>query len=149
MSRAWWAVPGVALLTSFYACGGGGGSPTTPTPSPSPVERALVDVPSLSLAAGFGVLEPFSADRPGGIAVTVDWTRPENDVDVYLIVGACTSEQFLSGQCQVVTYSDSTTAKPEQLAVTRSSPNSYALFVVNNGPGDEQVAYQVVLVTAS
>lgn len=143
--RAGRIVLGVTLGLSLAACGGGSGSPTTPAPS----ERVIVDVPGLGLAEGFAVLETFAANVPGGIRITVDWTLAENDIDIYLTAGQCDFDQFAGGQCQLITFSDSTTAKPERLAVTRSTPGTYTLVIVNNGPGDEQIAYQVVLASAS
>jgi len=146
-SRAGRSVLGVALAVSLGACGGGSDSPTA-TPV-VPTERLIAEGAGVALGAGFVLVQPFSANVAGGIRMTVDWTLPENDIDIVMALGECDLALLQAGECQVITFSDSTTAKPEQLAVTRSTGASYTLLVLNNGPGDESISYQVVLVTAS
>jgi hypothetical protein len=121
----------------------------TPSPSPSPV---IVQAPPVVVAQGSGslgkrllALIPFSTTVAGKIDVTVDWTFATDDVDVYLVRGACSFDQFVAGQCTMVSFSESTTAKPEKLSVPGAAAGSYVLLIGNLGPADESAAYQVVL----
>lgn len=79
--------------------------------------------------------------------MTVDWTFATNDVHVYLVRGACTFDQFVTNQCNLVTFSESTVAKPERLTAPGAAAGSYILLIGNVGPADESVAFQVVLTT--
>jgi hypothetical protein len=88
---------------------------------------------------------PLITTLPGTLDVTVDWTFASNNVDVYLARGSCSFEQFVATQCQVLSTSESATAKPEKLRVPGTTAGTYTLLVGNRGPADESVAYQVVL----
>jgi hypothetical protein len=114
----------------------------TPTPAPPP---AVVSQGSGSIEVLNVALINFGTSQAGRLEVTVDWTFATNDVDVYLFRGSCTPDQFLAMQCQVVTFSESTTAKPERLTASGAAAGSYVLAIGNAGPGDESVAFQVVL----
>ena len=77
--------------------------------------------------------------------MTVEWTFASNDVDVFVERGACDCSSAQAGACQDVAGSESTTAKPERLAVPNLSAGSYTLVVANVGPGRESAAYEVGL----
>jgi hypothetical protein len=66
-------------------------------------------------------------------------------VDVALVRGDCSSEQFVAQQCPILAFSVSTTAKPEIIRTDGAAAGTYTLFVENTGPTDESVSYQVVL----
>ena len=88
---------------------------------------------------------PFTTTLPGTVDVTVDWTFAANDVDVYLARGACSFDQFVADQCQVIAFSESVTAKPEKVSAAGTTAGAHTLFIGNLGPDDESVAYQIVL----
>jgi hypothetical protein len=98
----------------------------------------------LSLEAGFTGRVIVTTTRAGTLKATVDWTFDENDIDVGLFTGDCSFDQFVGGQCEMVAASASTTAKPEQIQGAAPA-GTYTLFIVNIGPGDETLSYQVVL----
>jgi hypothetical protein len=81
----------------------------------------------------------------GSLTATVEWTFAGNDIDVYLISGNCSFEQFFAQQCPELAFSESTTAKPERITVAQAPAGAYTLFVWNIGPGDESWSFQVVL----
>jgi hypothetical protein len=119
--------------------------PPPPTPPPTPPPPIVVSDGSGPLNVLTAVVRPFTTTQAGRLDVTVEWTYAANDVDVYLFRGGCTFEQFIAMQCQVVTFSESSTAKPERLTTSGAAAGSYVLVIANYGPGDESVAYQVVL----
>lgn len=140
---------GGVLVVSLAACGGGGGGgPTTPTatPVPTPTPPAVVSQGNgFPLQAGFTGRVPFTTTRTGNLEATVDWTFAANDLDVLMTRGDCSFEQAEAGQCTVLVFSLSTTAKPEKIRTDNAAPGAYTLFVENTGPGDESVSFQVVL----
>jgi hypothetical protein len=141
------ALPGCGSKGGCSSNPTGPGCQTSPTPPPPPVQPPPVVVVqgSGSLGKRLLALIPFSTSTVGKIDVTVDWTFATDDVDVYLARGACSFDQFIASQCNVMSFSESTTAKPEKLSVPGAAAGSYVLLIGNLGPADESVAYQVVL----
>lgn len=141
---------GAAILP---ACGGngGGGSVTGPSslPTPPPIMQTVVAQGSASGLQLFNVYvaPTFTTTRTGRLDVTVDWTFARNDVDAHLARGACEFIQFILGACEIVAFSESTTAKPERLTVPSAAAGVYTLLIPNFGPGRESISYQVVLTT--
>jgi hypothetical protein len=88
---------------------------------------------------------PFTTALTGTLEATVDWTYVTDDVDVYLVRGDCSPQQFVAVQCNIAAFSESVTAKPERVRLTGAVPGVYTLFVANAGPQDESVSWQVVL----
>jgi hypothetical protein len=87
---------------------------------------------------------PFTTSATGTVEAIVDWTFASNDLDVYLARGACSFEQLIVDQCTILSFSESTTAKPERPRATNVPAGTHTMWVVNIGPGDESVSYQVV-----
>ena len=147
----------VVIVAVLSGCGGNCANPAascTPPPTPSPSTSAPTPAPPVVIAQGnFGLparllaVIPLTTSATGKIDVTVDWTFATNDVDVYLARGACSFDQFVAQQCTVVTFSESTSAKPEKISAPGAAAGSYVLLIGNRGPTDESVAYQVVLTT--
>lgn len=149
-ARAVRMVPGgvaVVLLGLLAACGGGGGNPMPVTlPPPTPAPPTVVSQGSGPLALDFvAEVTPFTTTVTGTLDATVDWTFATNDVDLFLARGVCTPQLFLASLCNLAASSISTTAKPERLRLTGVPPGTYTLMIGNIGPGDESVAWQVVL----
>jgi hypothetical protein len=105
----------------------------------------VVSQGAFSLEAGFVGLLPFSTGLSGSLEVVVDWTFATNDVDVALVRGNCSFEQFEAQQCPVLAFSLSTTAKPERIRADGAAAGAYTLFVENTGPDDESLSYQIIL----
>ena len=137
-----------AALAILPACGSDS-SPTPPSTTPPttlpPPTQVVVSSGSGPLAtltaAGIG----FTTSTSGRLDATADWTFASNDVDIYLVRGACTFEQFVALQCNIVSFSESTTLKPERLTFSGAPADNYIFVIINFGPADESVAYQVVL----
>lgn len=139
-----------ALGLGLIACGGDG--PTSPTPAsvavapPAPVQSVVAQGSIGGLDAGFlTVLPSFSTSSAGTLDVTVDWTFASNDVDIYLARGACSFEQFVTDRCNIASFSESVTAKPEKLNVANAPAGSYTLLIGNHGPTVESLSFQVML----
>jgi hypothetical protein len=122
----------------------GPGCPPSPTPSPTPRPAVVIDRGEGSLPELTVLLRPVSITETGAFDATVDWTFAANDVDVFLARGNCSFEQFVQDQCAIAAGSMSTTAKPERIRLANQPAGTYTLGVVNFGPGDESVAYQLV-----
>jgi len=97
------------------------------------------------LEANFLGSVPFTTSEAGTLEATVDWTYPENDIDVFIVRDACTFDQFVALECNVVAFAISETTKPEVATAPASPAGQYTLFVGNAGPGDETTSFQVVL----
>jgi hypothetical protein len=98
----------------------------------------------MALETEFVIRAPFTTQRVGRVDVEVDWTYATNDVDVILTRGVCTFAQFEAMQCEVLSVAASTSVKPERLSIAGAAAGSYTLFIVNLGPEDDSVAWQVV-----
>ena len=137
-----------AALAVLPACGSDS-SPTPPSTTPPttlpPATQAVVASGSGSIGVLTAAGIAFTTTTSGRLDVTVDWTFASNDVDVYLVRGACTFEQFVNLQCNIVSFSESTTAKPERITFSGAPADNYVLVIANFGPADESVAFQVVL----
>jgi hypothetical protein len=142
------AAAGMTMAALLVACGGDSGGPDplpspTPTPLPPP---SVVSTGQGSLDVDFiGRAAPFTTSLTGSLEATVDWTFATNDIDVFLARGDCTPQQFVDTQCNIVAFSDSSTAKPERVRLSAAAPGVYTLLVGNVGPDRESLSWQVVL----
>jgi hypothetical protein len=143
-------LPAGALCLGLIGCGSDSPSaPTavaTPAPPPAPVQTIVAQGNSGGLEAGFlRVMPSFSIRAAGTLDVTVDWTLASNDVDVYLARGACSFQQFIADRCDIASFSESATSKPEKLNVANASAGAYTLLIGNHGPTAESISFQVML----
>jgi hypothetical protein len=141
--------PSLLLLASFVALLSGCGDKVTPPPPPPPPPPQPVTEVVREGGGSLGILTlgslAFDTTKRGTIDVTVDWTFATNDVDVYLAKGSCSFDQFISRQCDMVAFSESTIAKPEKISAPNAAPGAYTLLVGNLGPTDESVSFQILL----
>jgi hypothetical protein len=147
-TRAFRTAAGLALVIALGACGGGSEPPSQPVIPPTTTlpPASVVSQGSDTLEAGFvGQVSPFTTTRTGTIEVTVDWTFATNDVDIALTRGVCTPQQFLDLQCNIATFSDSVTAKPERIRLASSAAGTYTIILANAGPEHESLSWQAVL----
>ena len=147
-----WSVRSVVLIAAVLLPGCGSDSnpvttTTTTTTLPPPTQQTVIQSGSGSLPVLNLALIPFVVSNPGRLDVTVDWTFASNDVDIYLVRGACTFDQFVNNGCNLVAFSESGTAKPERVSFSGATPGTFNLGIGNLGPADESVAFQVVLTT--
>lgn len=142
----------LALAALLVACGGGDPPPTTPTvvspPPPAPVSN-IVTQGNGSLGSKILGPVPFTTTQAGTLSVTVDWTFPSNDVDLFVVRGTdpCTVATFNNRTCAFLSTAESATQKPERLTINSLPAGAYTLYVANFGATDESVAWQVVLTT--
>ena len=136
-----------AAAMALSACGSGS-SPqqaTPPTTTPGPVQ-VVVASGTASIPARRALLVPFTLPSTGTLDITVDWTFPANEIDIYLAVGSCTVEQW--PDCNWIDGSESRDFKPERLRVLAGQPGPYVLDIGNVGPGAESVSFEVTLTTS-
>ncbi len=143
-----------ALVMVMQGCGGDSSTTPTPVAVPTPTPAPVSTVVAEGSFSGLGVrvlssVSPFTTTATGTLAVTVDWTFASNDVDIYLTRGTdpCTVDEFNSGRCEFLAFSESFTAKPEKVSATGATAGPYTLYIGNRGPTEEAVSYQVVLTT--
>ena len=121
--------------------------PTPPPPTPPPPVRTLLVEGNYSGLKDRTLLAvPFDT-AAGTIEATVDWTFASDNVDIYLVRGSCTLEQFQKGTCPFVVNSDGSISKPEKLTATSQAAGSYTLYIGNWGPAEESVSFQIFSVT--
>ena len=146
----------VALALVLGACGGDDGpnctqNPTAaecpPTPPPPEVRTLILEGSFSGLGEMVLASVPFNTNATGRIEVTVDWTFASDDVDIYLVHGSCTIEQFNADTCSFVTFSESFTAKPESISAGNQAAGFYNLYIGNRGPAEESVSFQIFQVT--
>ena len=139
-----------AIAVGLAGCGSDG-SPAQATPptttAPGPTET-VVAAGTSALRARTAGLVAFETTASGTLDATVDWTDTFNEVDVYMMRGPCTGAQWNANQCAFMAWSESREFKPERLRMVGVLPGSYVLAVVNRGPGEESIAFQVVLTTS-
>ena len=146
------SIPGLALVLAasvgLPACGSSTG--------PSGLQRRLVQSGSFTLllgvpaanAAGYSndvAFVPFSTNASGDLEAIVDWSFSSDDLDLSLFRGACTLQQAVNNQCQLVANTSSTLAKPERLAVGGLPAGNYTLGISNLGDNTESGSYQIFL----
>ncbi len=145
------AVLGLALVLVLPACGGGGGgSPTGPSAGPPPPEVleeaslafGVVTTSQPTRGIGGGV---YQLNASGRVDISVDWTSPSNDVDVYLYRGTCSALDGFNERCEIVEKADSTNSKPERLSVANVAAGIYTMLIYNFGPRSDTVSYRIVL----
>jgi hypothetical protein len=135
----------IAAVGTALRAGCGSDSPVTPSsPAPPPPAPVVVAQGSGPLAPFTLAFVPFGTTQIGRLEISVDWTFARNDVDAYLTLASCTPQQFLALQCNLIAFSESTTAKPERLTLPNAAVGAYRLWILNLGT-QEGVAYQVVL----
>jgi len=119
-------------------------APPPPAGPPAPV-TIVVDEGSRSLSSRFITWHGFLTTRPGELRVTVDWTSPGNNLDVFLARGACDPDQLDAGVCIVMGTAESPTAKPETIVVPDAVQGLFTLFVVNLGATTETFSYRATV----
>jgi hypothetical protein len=149
-NRRWSAfAAGLALVLALGACGGSG-SPTgpnnpPPTPAPTPTPPVVVGQGGGPLEVDFLARVPFTTTQAGTLDITLDWTFAANDLDIVLVRGDCSFDDFIAELCPAIASSFSTTAKPEKVRFPGAAAGAYTFFVGNNGPADESASYQILL----
>ena len=124
---------------------------TTTTTTTQPVQtRSVIRTDSCT---GIGVnflcfFDPLTTSQRGDMDVTVDWTFPEDSIQVMVSNGPCTLEQINASTCPMIgTSTASNLPKPRLLTIKGVAAGTYQLYVGNRGPKTESVSIQVGLTT--
>jgi hypothetical protein len=142
----------ICTIVGMAACGGSTPTtPVTPTPVPTPIPvTTVVNGGSFSnLDTNWDYWIPFTTATTGRIDLTVDWTLPADDVEVLVATGrhTCVSGEYWDfSACNVVaTVHDG--SKPKKVSLAAQAAGTFTLYILNNGPNTESVAWQVLLTT--
>jgi hypothetical protein len=87
----------------------------------------------------------FNTTQAGTINGEVQWTYPTNTMLIVVTEGACTAQQLIDQQCRMIHTSLGTAPKPRTFSLPGRAAGTHTLMVGNAGPGDDAIAYQVVL----
>ena len=128
---------------------GPGCSTTTTTTLPAQT-RTIIGTGSCT-DVGVNVLcffDPFTTTQRGDLDVTVDWTFPEDVIQVLVSKGSCTLDQINASQCTFISSNqESATPKPRVVTIKGVAAGTYQLYVGNRGPKTESFSAQVGLTT--
>jgi len=152
---------GLALALTLGACGGGKsncgtnptgpGCPTTTTTTTLPAQTRTIIGTGSCTDVGVNVLcsfDPFTTTQRGDLDVTVDWTFPEDVIQVLVSKGSCTLDQINASQCTFISSNqESATPKPRVVTIKGVAAGTYQLYVGNRGPKTESFSAQVGLTT--
>jgi len=96
----------------------------------------FTDSRNLAVLEAFGLI--FTAQRNGTVDVNVNWNNSNNDIDIYVTAGNCPNiDALLNGNCNVIAFSESGSAKPETLTFGASNGQLYTTWALNLGPGSD------------
>jgi hypothetical protein len=128
-----WAVA-VALALAVVHPGCGSDNNNAP--------ETFEDSETLSVLEPFGLV--FTAQRNGTVDANVNWNDGNNDIDIYATAGTCANfDALLAGNCNVITLSESGTAKPETLSFSVTNNTIYTVWALNLGPGTDTVTIRL------
>ncbi|MEO8501577.1 MAG: hypothetical protein ABI565_11730 [Vicinamibacteria bacterium] len=98
---------------------------------------------SISLPGGYiAVFDPLTLSVPGSLDFSADWTSPNNDIDIAVADGVCSSDQLSVGACTFAGIEQSETLKPEQLTLALSAA-IYTPLIGNFTSPTETISYLV------
>ena len=149
---------GLAFALALGGCGGSSGSdcnknptgpgcPPPPTTQPAQTRNVISTASCTDLGVDFlCFFDPFTTTQRGDLDVTVDWTFPEDAIQVLVSNGSCTLDQINATQC-IGTTPASATPKPRVLTIKGVAAGTYRLYVGNRGPKTESLSIQIGLTT--
>jgi len=150
---------GLALGLMLGACGSkdngcttnptGPGCPPPPTTLPAQTRNVIKTGSCTDLGVNFlCFFDAFTTAQRGDLDVTVDWTFPEDVIQVLVSNGSCTLDQINASQCVFISSSAaSATPKPRVLTIKGVAAGTYQLYVGNRGPKTESLSIQIGLTT--
>ena len=123
----------------------------TPPPTTQPAQTRTIIGTGSCPDVGVNVLcafDPVTTSQMGDLDVTVDWTFPEDVIQVLVSNGSCTLDQINASQCTFISSSAaSATPKPRVLTIKGVAAGTYQLYVGNRGPKTESLSIQIGLTT--
>jgi hypothetical protein len=129
----------------------GPGCPTTTTTTTLPAQTRTIigtgSCPDVGID-GLCFFDPFTTSQRGDLDVTLDWTFPEDIIQVLVSNGSCTLDQINASQCTFISSSpQSATPKPRVITIKGVAAGTYQLYAGNRGPKTEAFSVQVGLTT--
>jgi hypothetical protein len=135
----------LALATGFTLSACGGGSSTTPSvvTAPAAPQRTLLgsgSFPGLGVWPNDYLRVLVTVAQAGTVELSTDWTFGSDNVGIFFGQGDCLNNLSCPNLGQNISGT-----KPKTLTVANVQPGTYSLIVVNYGPNNESVSYQVFL----
>jgi hypothetical protein len=146
--RRYAPIAALALAAVLPSCGGDGGTaPETPERTSIGSGTFAVEGTAVAMQNGYNAdvaAGSFPLANGGHVEIIADWTSPANNIDVFLYLGTCTSEQARSNECRIANRT-SGTSKPERLSVIGVPAGTYAVGFANFGPTAETGTFEIFL----
>jgi hypothetical protein len=104
--------------------------------------EVFTDSRTVAVLDAFGLV--FTAQRNGTVDANVNWNNSGNDIDIYATAGNCADfNAVLNGNCNVVAFSESGTAKPEVITFSANNGTTYRVWAFNLGPNTDTVTIRL------
>ena len=104
--------------------------------------EVFTDSRTVAVLDAFGLV--FTAQRNGTVEANVNWNNSGNDIDIYATAGNCADfNAVLNGNCNVVAFSESGTAKPEVMSFGANNGTTYRVWAFNLGPNTDTVTIRL------
>jgi hypothetical protein len=145
---------GLGLTLALAACGSDSAAPPTvvptpaPTPVPTPTPPTLVAQGATAIPAEQVANFDVTTTTAGTVSVTVDYVYADSQILLWLTDRQCSPQLFQSDSCTYLVKSLEG-SKPRVMSATSVPAGTYSLFIANDGPHDEQVAWKVTLATTT
>jgi hypothetical protein len=134
----------VAIAALLASCGDSG---TEPTPERERIGGGTftlvgrVEANALGYNADVAAI-PFELTEGGTVEIVADWGSAENNIDIFLYLGACSIVRAREATCPVANRTE-TTAKPERMNVIGVPSGTYSIGFANFGPTAETGTFEV------
>ena len=104
--------------------------------------EVFTDSRTVAVLDAFGLV--FTAQRNGTVEANVNWNNSGNDIDIYVTAGNCADfNAVLNGNCNVIAFSESGSAKPEVLTFGATNNTTYRVWAFNLGPNSDTITIRL------
>jgi hypothetical protein len=137
---------------SVGGCGNSAPPPNAPS-SPSPVPTTTVLQQGTCTDVGVNdlcTITPITTNQAGTLKFTVDWTFPQDSIQIFVSGPPCSLSEINGGLCQILASTPAETApKPAVLTIDDAAPGVYTLYAGNRGPKKEAFSFQETFTTTT
>lgn len=144
----------VSLIAVLPGCGGGSTDPdppVRPTATPAPVTTVIFQSAFPPLGSFDGAIGDFAIPNSGAVRATLDWTFPQNDMDLFIFSGTTCNdfETFLitgsAPGCILLGQDIDAVRKPAVVTFNATQAQNARILVFNFGSTNESGVVQITL----